>query len=111
MLEKEYPAAQLAAMSKPYHPDFQKWAEALNDHLAGTHPHLDLPLDIRATAFQIRVWNYLQSIPTVKFSPTPRWRLESSSQRREGRRASLRREPGSARDPLSWSYSRNWRTG
>jgi O6-methylguanine-DNA--protein-cysteine methyltransferase len=28
--------------------------------LAGTHSHLDLPLDIRATAFQIRVWNYLQ---------------------------------------------------
>jgi AraC family transcriptional regulator, regulatory protein of adaptative response / methylated-DNA-[protein]-cysteine methyltransferase len=63
MLEKEYPAAQLVGMSKPYHPDFQKWAQSLNDHLAGTHPHLDLPLDIRATAFQIRVWNYLQSIP------------------------------------------------
>jgi AraC family transcriptional regulator, regulatory protein of adaptative response / methylated-DNA-[protein]-cysteine methyltransferase len=63
MLEREYPAARLVAMSKPYHPDFQKWAQALNDDLAGTHPHLDLPLDIRATAFQIRVWNYLQSIP------------------------------------------------
>src|ERR1700721_1147151 len=63
MLEKESPAERLVAMSKPYHPDFQKWTEALNDYLAGTHWHLDLPLDIRATAFQIRVWNYLQSIP------------------------------------------------
>ena len=63
MLEKEYPAERLVAMSKPYHPDFQKWTEALNDYLAGTHWHLDLPLDTRATAFQIRVWNYLQSIP------------------------------------------------
>jgi AraC family transcriptional regulator of adaptative response/methylated-DNA-[protein]-cysteine methyltransferase len=62
-LEKEYPSARLEAMSKPYHPDFQRWVEALNGYLAGTHPHLDLPLDIRATAFQIRVWNYLQSIP------------------------------------------------
>src|SRR3984885_11001752 len=63
MLEKEYSAERLVAMSKPYHPDFQKWTEAQNDYLAGTHWHLDLPLDIRATAFQIRVWNYLQSIP------------------------------------------------
>jgi AraC family transcriptional regulator of adaptative response/methylated-DNA-[protein]-cysteine methyltransferase len=63
MLTKEYPSAALEAMSKPYHPDFQSWAEALNGYLAGTHPHLDLPLDIRARAFQIRVWNYLQTIP------------------------------------------------
>jgi len=63
MLEKEYPSARREAMNKPYHPHFQKWVEALNGYLAGTHPHLDLPLDIRATVFQIRVWNYLQSIP------------------------------------------------
>jgi AraC family transcriptional regulator of adaptative response/methylated-DNA-[protein]-cysteine methyltransferase len=63
MLEKEYPSARLKAMSNPYHADFQKWSEALNLYLAGTHPHLDLPVDIRATVFQIRVWNYLQSIP------------------------------------------------
>jgi AraC family transcriptional regulator of adaptative response/methylated-DNA-[protein]-cysteine methyltransferase len=63
MLEKEYPSARLEAMSKPYPSEFQKWAEALNGYLAGTHPRLDIPLDIRATVFQIRVWNYLQSIP------------------------------------------------
>jgi AraC family transcriptional regulator of adaptative response/methylated-DNA-[protein]-cysteine methyltransferase len=63
MLEKEYPEASISAMPKPYHPDFQKWVDALNAYLAGTEPHLHLPLDIRATAFQIRVWNYLQSIP------------------------------------------------
>jgi AraC family transcriptional regulator of adaptative response/methylated-DNA-[protein]-cysteine methyltransferase len=63
MLDTEYPSARLEAMSRPYHPDFQKWVEALNSHLAGTQPRLDLPLDIRATVFQIRVWNYLQSIP------------------------------------------------
>jgi len=63
MLEKEYPSAELEAMSQPYHHDFQKWVEALNSYLAGAPPHLDLPLDIRATVFQIRVWNYLQTIP------------------------------------------------
>ncbi|HYL92131.1 MAG TPA: bifunctional DNA-binding transcriptional regulator/O6-methylguanine-DNA methyltransferase Ada, partial [Alphaproteobacteria bacterium] len=62
-LKKEYPAATLEPMRKPYHPDFQKWIDALSRHLAGQQPHIELPLDIRATAFQMRVWNYLQSIP------------------------------------------------
>jgi AraC family transcriptional regulator, regulatory protein of adaptative response / methylated-DNA-[protein]-cysteine methyltransferase len=33
-------------------------------HLAGKLPHLDLPLDVRATAFQRRVWQELQRIPS-----------------------------------------------
>jgi AraC family transcriptional regulator of adaptative response/methylated-DNA-[protein]-cysteine methyltransferase len=63
MLRKEYPQAELKRMAKPYHSDFARWTSALRDHLAGNQPHLSLPLDIRATAFQMRVWNYLQSIP------------------------------------------------
>lgn len=31
--------------------------------LAGKHPHPDLPLDIRGTAFQMRVWEELRRIP------------------------------------------------
>jgi AraC family transcriptional regulator of adaptative response/methylated-DNA-[protein]-cysteine methyltransferase len=62
-LEKEYRGAKLEAMRKPYHPQFKQWMDALINHLAGKQPHLDLPLDIRATVFQMRVWNYLQSIP------------------------------------------------
>ena len=37
--------------------------EALLKHLAGTERILALPLDIRATAFQRRVWEELQTIP------------------------------------------------
>ena len=29
----------------------------------GQEPNLELPLHIRATAFQMKVWKYLQSIP------------------------------------------------
>ena len=36
---------------------------AIDRYLKGEQPHLDLPLDIRATAFQLRVWRYLQNIP------------------------------------------------
>jgi AraC family transcriptional regulator of adaptative response/methylated-DNA-[protein]-cysteine methyltransferase len=31
--------------------------------MAGRQPRLELPLDIRATAFRMRVWQYLQTIP------------------------------------------------
>jgi len=63
LLQKEYPLAKIEAMVTPYHPHFRKWINALNGYLAGTQPQLDLPVDIRATTFQIRVWNYLQTIP------------------------------------------------
>ncbi len=62
-LQREYPAAAIAPMGTPHPPEFDRWIEALTNHLAGNQPKLDLPLDIRATAFQMRVWNYLQSIP------------------------------------------------
>jgi AraC family transcriptional regulator of adaptative response/methylated-DNA-[protein]-cysteine methyltransferase len=62
-LEAEYPAALLESMRDPAPATFRHWMTALSAHLAGNQPHLDLPLDIRATAFQMRVWNYLRSIP------------------------------------------------
>ena len=63
LLRKEYPAAVLEPMGTPHPPEFQEWMDALVSHLAGNRPRLELPLDIQATAFQMRVWNYLQSIP------------------------------------------------
>jgi AraC family transcriptional regulator, regulatory protein of adaptative response / methylated-DNA-[protein]-cysteine methyltransferase len=65
-LRREYPAAQIAPMPTPPPPEFTRWIAALAQHLEGVHPRLDLPLDIRATAFQMKVWNYLQSIPYGK---------------------------------------------
>jgi len=37
--------------------------KAVLDHLTGKTAHLDLPLDIRATAFQWQVWQTLRAIP------------------------------------------------
>jgi len=62
-LKREYPAATIAEMGAPHPPEFDKWMDALLKHLSGNEPRLALPLDIQATAFQMRVWNYLQSIP------------------------------------------------
>jgi AraC family transcriptional regulator of adaptative response/methylated-DNA-[protein]-cysteine methyltransferase len=40
-----------------------EWVEAILAHLSGKQPHLDLPIDVRATAFQWRVWEALRAIP------------------------------------------------
>ena len=39
------------------------WVDQVIRHLEGDLPHLDLPLDVRATAFQRRVWAELLKIP------------------------------------------------
>lgn len=41
----------------------ESWVEVLLQHMQGKDLDSSLPLDIRATAFQRRVWTYLQSIP------------------------------------------------
>jgi AraC family transcriptional regulator of adaptative response/methylated-DNA-[protein]-cysteine methyltransferase len=40
-----------------------EWIEAILRHLDGKPSSLDLPLDVRATAFQRRVWEELRRIP------------------------------------------------
>jgi len=61
-LKREYPQAAISA-GRDDDPELVRWLQRLNDYLAGAEPRLDLPLDIRATAFQMKVWNYLQQIP------------------------------------------------
>jgi AraC family transcriptional regulator of adaptative response/methylated-DNA-[protein]-cysteine methyltransferase len=63
-LQREYPAASLEPMRDPHAPEFNQWVNALNRHLKGEEePCPDLSLDVRSTAFQMKVWSYLQSIP------------------------------------------------
>ncbi len=58
-LRQEYPRAELY----PAGGDFSRWVRALLAHLSGAQSKLDLPLDVRATAFQQRVWRELRRIP------------------------------------------------
>ncbi len=39
------------------------WIDQIIAYLEGRQPRLDLPLDVRATAFQIKVWQQLRQIP------------------------------------------------
>jgi AraC family transcriptional regulator of adaptative response/methylated-DNA-[protein]-cysteine methyltransferase len=59
-LAREYPAATVA---RDEDGSLAQWTEQILGHLAGRLPRLDLPLDVRATAFQWQVWQALASIP------------------------------------------------
>lgn len=57
-LRREYPRARVSKG----HPALAGWARAIVRQLDHPAP-LDLPLDVRATAFQWKVWRALQAIP------------------------------------------------
>lgn len=62
-LAVEYPAAELLETSAPYPEALRVWHEAICGFVAGGKLKTGLPLDIRATAFQATVWQYLIRIP------------------------------------------------
>lgn len=57
-LRAEFPRATLHHAD-----DLGEWMEAVLRLVNDSHGDVDLPLDVRATAFQQRVWNALRAIP------------------------------------------------
>ncbi|HWM94050.1 MAG TPA: bifunctional DNA-binding transcriptional regulator/O6-methylguanine-DNA methyltransferase Ada [Thermoanaerobaculia bacterium] len=66
-LRREYPNAEIEP-GEPREPGeddaLEAWTSAIVHHLEGDAPRLTLPLDVKATAFQWRVWKALQEIPS-----------------------------------------------
>lgn len=66
-LRKEYPRADLqrdgSGRGARSPGGLGKWMRKILAHLQGQEPHLDLPTDVQATAFQRRVWEELRRIP------------------------------------------------
>jgi AraC family transcriptional regulator, regulatory protein of adaptative response / methylated-DNA-[protein]-cysteine methyltransferase len=58
-LKKEYPHARLRKGRN----GLEDWVRKIVSHLNGQEPDLDLPTDVKATAFQRRVWEELRRIP------------------------------------------------
>lgn len=58
-LRREYPAADIQRNPA----QVSEWIREVVRHVSGEQPELDLPLDIKGTAFQRRVWEALQRIP------------------------------------------------
>jgi AraC family transcriptional regulator of adaptative response/methylated-DNA-[protein]-cysteine methyltransferase len=61
-LRTEFPDATLRPASEDARVPLDAWMGALDDHLSRAAPRPDLPLDLRGTAFQVRVWRFLLSV-------------------------------------------------
>ncbi|NKB71563.1 MAG: methylated-DNA--[protein]-cysteine S-methyltransferase [Candidatus Latescibacteria bacterium] len=61
-LAQEFHAANLIESDT----HFRQWTQALVDYLAGNAPWPTLPYDLKATAFQRKVWEWLRTIPAGK---------------------------------------------
>lgn len=61
-LQKEFPKARLSLSGATASPELDAWIAALDKHLSQNTPRPDVPLDIRGTAFQTRVWKLLLSV-------------------------------------------------
>lgn len=58
-LRREFPAATV----RPGDTSLRRWVAALTRHVDGSSPDIDLPLDMKGTAFQWKVWEALRAIP------------------------------------------------
>lgn len=61
-LAAEFPSAIRQPSDTQTAPELDIWMAALEAHISEGLPRPDLPLDIRGTAFQIRVWRFLLSV-------------------------------------------------
>jgi AraC family transcriptional regulator, regulatory protein of adaptative response / methylated-DNA-[protein]-cysteine methyltransferase len=58
-LARDYPKAEFRREDRVP----QEWIDPLLNYLSGGSSDLDLPLDVQATEFQLKVWNELKAIP------------------------------------------------
>lgn len=61
-LQREFPKALLVPSEAKASPELDAWIAALDEHLSQNTPRPNVPLDIRGTAFQTRVWKLLLSV-------------------------------------------------
>jgi AraC family transcriptional regulator, regulatory protein of adaptative response / methylated-DNA-[protein]-cysteine methyltransferase len=62
-LKSEFPNASHTPSRMTGSRELDAWIQALESHIAGDAPRPELPLDLRGTAFQIRVWRFLLQVP------------------------------------------------
>jgi AraC family transcriptional regulator, regulatory protein of adaptative response / methylated-DNA-[protein]-cysteine methyltransferase len=66
-LNSEFNNAEIAETDSK----LSEWTQMLIDYLAGSSPWPKLPVDVKATAFQRKVWDHLRTIPegeTISYS-------------------------------------------
>jgi AraC family transcriptional regulator of adaptative response/methylated-DNA-[protein]-cysteine methyltransferase len=62
-LRREFPRAAMAPATAADRAQLSAWIRLLVEHLRTGGPSPTLPLDVYGTAFQLRVWTFLRSLP------------------------------------------------
>lgn len=62
-LQKEYPHAEVVPTSAQDTPELTAWITALDHYLTDGGSAPDIPLHLNGTAFQMKVWRFLMSVP------------------------------------------------
>jgi AraC family transcriptional regulator of adaptative response/methylated-DNA-[protein]-cysteine methyltransferase len=62
-LKSEFPNASHIPSLMTDSRELNEWIRSFEAHIAGDAPRPDLPLDLRGTAFQIRIWRFLLQVP------------------------------------------------
>ncbi|MBK5919727.1 bifunctional transcriptional activator/DNA repair enzyme AdaA [Rhodothalassium salexigens] len=62
-LAAEFPKATLELSKSVDSIPLDQWIDALDAHLSRETPRPEIPIDLRGTAFQVKVWQFLLSIP------------------------------------------------
>jgi len=62
LLEAEFPKAELTAKPSGADARLSDWFSAISEYLKSDASLPDIPLDLRGTVFQIRVWEFLRTI-------------------------------------------------
>lgn len=62
-LHDHFPRALIEPAGESAREPLDAWMEALAAHVHGEAPCPALPLDVRGTAFQLKVWRFLMSVP------------------------------------------------
>ena len=61
-LQSEFPQADLQSYNGAESQQLDRWIDALNGYIQNKQPRPELPLDLKGTAFQIKVWEFLLSL-------------------------------------------------
>jgi AraC family transcriptional regulator of adaptative response/methylated-DNA-[protein]-cysteine methyltransferase len=61
-LKSEFPNANISESIAQNTPELNAWINTLDQHISAHAPRPDIPLDIRSTAFQMQVWQFLLSV-------------------------------------------------
>jgi AraC family transcriptional regulator of adaptative response/methylated-DNA-[protein]-cysteine methyltransferase len=61
-LQKEFPKAVVRESDATQSPALDAWIKAFEARIEGSAPRPEVPLDLRGTAFQIRVWRFLLDV-------------------------------------------------